>query len=95
MSETDDERSYAPEPIDTAGIELNGSLQHLREILAENVHDSWALGRLADGWSWGPERNDEKRTNPTMVLYSDLPEGEREYDRTTAEQTLKAILKLG
>lgn len=95
MSDTEEERSYTPEPIDTDGIVLNGSLQHLREILAENVHDRWAMGRLADGWSWGPERNDEKLTNPTLVPYSELPESEREYDRTTAEQTLKAILKLG
>jgi len=94
VSETE-EPSYNPEPIDTDGIELNGSLQHLREILAENVHDRWALGRLADGWTWGPERDDQKRTNPTLVPYTELPESEREYDRTTAEQTLRAILKLG
>ena len=90
-----EEPSYTPEPINTDGVELNGSLQHLREVLAENVHDRWALGRLADGWTWGPERNDHKLTNPTLVAYSDLPESEREYDRNTAEQTLRAILKLG
>ncbi len=94
MSEKE-EPSYNPEPINTDGIELNGSLQHLREILAENVHDRWALGRRADGWTWGPERDDQQLTNPTLVPYSELPESEREYDRTTAEQTLRAILKLG
>ncbi len=96
MSESQNEQpSYSPEPIDTDGIELSGSLRHLREVLAENVHDRWALGRLAEGWTLGPERDDEKKTNPTLVPYSELPESEREYDRTTAEQTLKAILKLG
>lgn len=85
---------YKPEPIDTAGVELNGSLLYLREILAENVHDNYVLGRLAQGWSLGP-RDDVRKTNPTLVPYADLSEGEKDFDRKTAEETLKAILKLG
>ena len=87
--------SYTPQPIDTSGIDLNGSLQHLREVLAENVHDRYVLGRLAEGWVLGPERDDQAMTNPTLVPYAELSEGEKEFDRNTAEQTLKAILKLG
>ena len=85
---------YKPEPIDTAGVELNGSLRYLREILAENVHDNYVIGRLAQGWSLGP-RDDVRKTNPTLVPYADLSEGEKDFDRKTAEETLKAILKLG
>lgn len=85
---------YTPEPLDTDGVELSPSLRHLREILAENVHDNYVLGRLAEGWSLGA-RDDARKTNPTLVPYADLSEGEKAYDRTTAEQTLKAILKLG
>jgi class 3 adenylate cyclase len=85
---------YTPEPIDTVGVELNGSLSHLREILAENVHDNYVLGRLAEGWSLGP-RDDVRKTNPTLVPYADLSEGEKNFDRKTAEETLKAILRLG
>lgn len=97
MTEGDDghqDAGYKPEPINTAGVELNGSLLYLREILAENVHDNYVLGRLAQGWTLGP-RDDVKKTNPTLVPYADLSEGEKDFDRNTAEETLKAILKLG
>ena len=61
----------------------------------QNTHDIWAAGRLRDGWQYGPERNDTKKTNPTLVPYDQLPESEKQYDRNTALETLKVILKLG
>lgn len=36
-----------------------------------------------------------KKTNPTLVPYDELPESEKEYDRNTALETLKLIVKLG
>ena len=35
------------------------------------------------------------RTHPDLVPYEDLPEGERQYDRTSVIETLKVILTLG
>lgn len=40
-------------------------------------------------------RNDVLKETPCMVPYSDLPESEKEYDRNTAIETLKLIVKLG
>jgi hypothetical protein len=86
---------YKPNPIDTSAIELPQELLALTEWLAENVHENWAAGRIADGWVYGEERDDERRTTPCLVPYSELTEEEREYDRHTALQTLKMILALG
>lgn len=36
-----------------------------------------------------------KKTNPTLVPYDELPESEKKYDRNTALETLKLIVKLG
>ena len=77
------------------GIELSPSLLALREQLAEKVHDTYVAGRMDEGWVYGPERDDQKKTNPTLIPYDDLPESEKEYDRQTAETTLKTILALG
>ena len=87
--------TYTPAPIDTGSVELPAELTALTEKLAENTHDIWAAGRLRDGWQYGPERNDTKKTNPTLVPYAQLPESEKQYDRNTALETLKVILKLG
>ena len=87
--------TYTPRPIDTTHIELPAELLALAEKLAENVHDEYALARIADGWSYGPERNDVLKTNPTIVPYNDLPDSEKIYDRRTALSTLKLILAMG
>ena len=88
-------KKYIPSPIDTSDIELTDGLKHLVEELARNVHDIWATGRLNDGWTYGPERNDALKQHPCLIDYSELPESEKEYDRNTAMETLKMIIKLG
>lgn len=88
-------QKYIPQPLDTSDVELSEELQQLVEQLAKNVHDIWAVGRLNDGWTYGPERNDTLKHHPCLVDYSDLPDSEKEYDRNTAMETLKMILKLG
>ena len=87
--------NYNPNPIDTSSIELSDDLKLLVEELARNVHDIWALGRINDGWTYGPQRDDTLKKHPCLVDYSELPESEKEYDRNTAMETLKMILKSG
>lgn len=87
--------TYTPTPINTSDIELSSELKQLTEQMARNVHDIWALGRIKDGWTYGPERNDVLKKHPCLVDYDELPESEKEYDRNTAIETLKLIHKLG
>ena len=86
---------YKPRPIDTAAVSLAPELMDLTERLAESTHDTWALQRMAQGWTHGPTRDDTRRTHPDLVAYGDLPETEKDYDRKTAIETLKAIVALG
>jgi hypothetical protein len=84
-----------PRPVDDAGIELSDDLLALTEQLAENAHDHWARRRIAEGWSWGPARDDAAKKHPCLVPYDQLPESEKQYDRDSALETLRAILALG
>lgn len=86
---------YEPNPIDTTNISLPADLMALCELLAENTHDVWAQTRIAQGWTYGKERNDHLKQTPCLVPYSDLPEAEKAYDRNTALETLKLIVRLG
>ena len=86
---------YIPAPIDVSDIQLPSELCELAEIIAKNVHEVWAAGRLAEGWKYGSERNDMLRTHPGLVPYEELSETEKDYDRRTAMGTLKLIQKIG
>lgn len=88
-------KDYMPEPADTSKVVLPAYLACLTEKLAENVHETWALGRMRDGWTYGAVRDDAARTTPCLVPYGQLPEDEREYDRETALSVLRLIYKLG
>lgn len=86
---------YTPNPADTSGIVLDEELLELTEALAKNVHEVWAEGRIASGWTYGETRDDAKKTTPCLVPYDKLPESEKDYDRNTAMETLKFILAKG
>jgi hypothetical protein len=87
--------TYNPCPVNLDSIELPTSLDDLIEQIAENVHDVWAKSRMDEGWTYGPERNDEKKTHPCLVPYNQLPEIEKDYDRNTAINSIKLVIKLG
>lgn len=87
--------AYIPQPLDTSDVTLPESLMPLVEALAENVHDTWAKGRMDAGWTYGPVRDDAKKRHPCLVPYGELPESEKAYDRDTAISTLKLICKMG
>ena len=86
---------YVPSPVDTSDISLPDELNDLIELISQNNHDVWAKGRIDQGWTLGKERNDELKTTPLLVPYNELPESEKDYDRNTAIQVIKLVLKLG
>jgi len=65
------------------------------EIVAKSVHETWMSARLAEGWVWGPLRDDAKKEHPCLVAYDDLPESERLYDYSTARAVVRALRQQG
>jgi len=86
---------YDPKPLHTEDINLGYELLALVEVLAQNAHDIWAHQRMKDGWTFGPERNDEALCHPCLVPYSELPDAEKVYDRNAVLGTVRAIIALG
>jgi hypothetical protein len=86
---------YKPSPIDTSGVVLDEDLKRVAEFLARNTHAVWAQERIAEGWHYGPERDDAHKRHPGLVPYDDLPESEKDYDRRTTMQVMKTLLAMG
>jgi hypothetical protein len=86
---------YTPRPVTGGAGNLPAELLPLVEARAKNVHEVWSEGRINEGWSYGPERNDALRRHPCLVPYEQLPESEKDYDRHTALSTIQFILQKG
>ena len=87
--------TYTPHVVDIAHIVLPRDLAPLGEMLAQQDHERWATGRMAEGWTYGPHRDDHAKHHPCLVPYEELPESEKDYNRRGALGTLKLILALG
>ena len=87
---------YEPKPIDTSDVVLPAELLALTEKIAENVHEVWAAGRIAEkAGTYGEKKDNDLKTTPLLVPYDELAESEKGYDRNTALETLKLIVKTG
>lgn len=43
------------------------------ENCAKQAHESWLRSKLEQGWTYGPQRDDERKLNPFLVGFEDLP----------------------
>ena len=87
--------NFIPQPADTSDVILSDDLLQFAEKMAENVHNVWASTRIAQGWTYGSERNDSEKKHPFLIPYVDLPEEEKVYDRNTSLETLRFIIANG
>lgn len=44
-------------------------------------HDSWQNQKIKDGWVWGEEKDETRKTHPCLVPYDQLPEFQRKKDK--------------
>jgi hypothetical protein len=52
------------------------------EPMAAAEHDGWMAQRARNGWTWGEPRDDTAKRHPSMRPYAELPEREKEKDRS-------------
>jgi len=58
-----------------------GSFESHNEEMARLEHGRWVAERLRSGWQYGPVKNVEKKINPSLVPWEELPETTKDYDR--------------
>ena len=50
---------------------------------------------MSAGWRWAAKRDDRKKLHPALLPYSALSEGDKQWDKDSARQTLAVIRVLG
>jgi len=86
---------YIPKPEDTSNVVLSDEILSLTESIARNTHENWAKNKIEDGWTYGKELDEVKKTHPCLTEYENLSESDKEYDRVTAMEAIKLLIKLG
>jgi hypothetical protein len=69
-----------PRETPAPGLSLPPGYEEKVEAMAEREHGRYVAERLADGWRRGDD-NASGKTNPTLIPWTGLPKGTREYDR--------------
>eukprot|EP00276_Gloeochaete_wittrockiana_P007676 CAMPEP_0184653000 /NCGR_PEP_ID=MMETSP0308-20130426/10717_1 /TAXON_ID=38269 /ORGANISM="Gloeochaete witrockiana, Strain SAG 46.84" /LENGTH=1191 /DNA_ID=CAMNT_0027088225 /DNA_START=212 /DNA_END=3787 /DNA_ORIENTATION=+ len=87
-------RDYVLKMIDTSCVSLNDDLLELRELLAENAHDVWAMKRKQEGWRYG-KMNDNEKTSPLIIPYGLMLDDEKASDLSTITETITSVVALG
>jgi len=90
-----EEVAFVPKPVDTKDVTLAQYIESIRDKLAENIHEIWAMNKINAGWVFGEARDDINKRHPCLTSFERLPVSEKKYDITLALQTLKTIMALG
>jgi hypothetical protein len=61
---------------------INGVMIHLGvdNMTPEDSHNIWLSHKRAEGWSWGPVKDVEKKEHPCFIEYYRLPIEQRSKD---------------
>jgi hypothetical protein len=51
-----------------------------KDATPEDSHANWLKDKEAEGWSYGPVKNELFKTHPCLVPYAELPEQQRYKD---------------
>jgi len=43
------------------------------DLSPQQEHEAWMRERIQHGWSWGAERNADRKQNPLLVEWDELP----------------------
>ena len=90
-----DDVAFVPNPVDTTTIQLQPFVENIRDKLAENIHEMWAVTKIETGWTYGDIRDDNMMSHPCLTQFQNLPTAEKRYNIQLGLQTMKTIVALG
>lgn len=80
-------------PIKKRALAVSRSEQML-EALAEAEHRRWMAEKILAGWRFGEKRDNSRKLHPSIKIYSQLTEAEKQKDRDTVQSVLQRMESL-
>lgn len=65
------------------------------EHLAMMEHGRWNAERLGEGWKLGQKKDLDRRINPYLIPWDQLPEDVKDWDRNTVRKIPEMLAKIG
>jgi len=66
-----------------------------KDILAEMEHGRWNTERLLEGWTYGEVKDEEKKKQPYLVSWRDLPDDVKKYDYQAVDDIPQQLADAG
>ena len=68
-------------------------VENIRDKLAENIHEMWAVSKIESGWQFGEggRLDEEMMLHPCLTQFQTLPQAEKRYNIQLAIQTLRQV----
>jgi hypothetical protein len=63
--------------------------------MAELEHGRWNVERLRDGWRYGKQRDDSRKTHDCLVSWQELSDDIKRYDRNAVRAFPETLAKAG
>jgi RyR domain len=65
------------------------------DLTAEKKHTSWCDRRRAEGWNWGPVKDTERKLDPMLKSWDDLPPTQQAKDTLVVASVNALAMTLG
>jgi hypothetical protein len=93
-----DKLQYSPMPLRITNQEVRTRFVRQKfpiEEISAQIHNSWMLKRLDEGWSFGKVLDEKKKTHPALIRYEELDNADQQRNVQLVSVTLESIYALG
>jgi len=82
------------EPIENAQ-EVTAFTSEQVELLARQEHDDWMIERMKNGWTYGQDKDVEKKISPYLIPFGALSKEIQDYDRNAVKNIFPMLKEVG
>lgn len=87
--------AFNPRPVETTRVNLNQSLESATNKFGEHYHDCWAMKKIEEGWLYGNNYDDDRKSHPSLKPYHLLDDKTKHRYTDPVRESMKAMLAWG